>query len=241
MAMPKAESQQMPVRHEDFAARMNQAADNNVHVPDLHHGRLTFIATKLTRDYGIPTPTETVRRWFGGFATPRKKETLEALAQMLEVDPAWLRMGARSDVTPREQKLRNAEVDGVVNVIAGMIQMAAASAAFPGPEERFAKDHHVDIHAIIRGGKYAFHVALGERLESGAIRYAVPVAALVPEVIALGVARREDFCFDVIELEQDAVQRLGERKSMALLVDVDADGRTADHRWRRIRSFAERI
>lgn len=222
------------VKHKEFAKRLSLAIDRHPHVPQINHGRLRWFTEQLGAR-GVSVREETVRKWAAGETMPRQK-TLLALADALDADTAWLSLG-RTPVDQRAARLRNAEADGVVNVLAGFIQMGGATPAFPG--EGQDGEGMVDITAIIRGALYAFHVALARTVE-GEFRFAIPVPALGSTVV-LGVIPRSGFAIDVLELDERRVLAEAVRKGDHFEVMMDRSYRTNGQAWRQITTFSERI
>lgn len=144
-----------------------------------------------------------------GESKPRQDKN-GLLAKLLEVDPSWLFMGIDSDLGPRERKARNAMADGVVNVVAGLIQMDGGSPAFPADDDARATKDNVDLYAVIKGAQYVFHVALGN--DDG--RFVVPTQH--ENVIVLGV-RRKGFSFEIYELPPEVITE-GQRRGGSIEV-----------------------
>lgn len=72
-----------------FASRLVQACEQ-VGMKDF--GRQSEIRRKLKSSYGLELSGQCVSNWFRGATTPRS-ETLDRLAKILGVDPAWLMFG----------------------------------------------------------------------------------------------------------------------------------------------------
>lgn len=176
---------------------------------------------------------ETVSRWFLGEAKPRLLKS-DKIAQILGVDPVWLYLGQQGDMQPRERKLRNAEIDGAVNVIAGFVQMDGGHPAFPEEGDRRAKRDSVDLYAIIRGANYAFHVSVARTQDDGSLQFTVPNEH--DSAVVLGVIRN-GFAVRVIELSSELIEQYGTRTggSIKLLLDEDT---VAAHE---LKSFANRL
>lgn len=220
--------------HKDFAKRLALAIDRQPHVPPINHGRLRWFTEQLEAR-GVSVREETVRKWFAGETIPRQKALL-ALADLLDADSAWLSLG-RTPLDQRAAQLRNAEADGVVNVLAGFIQMGGATPAFPS--ESRDDEGVVDITAIIRGALYALHIALAREV-GGAFYFAVPVQALDTTVV-LGVIPKAGFAIDVLELDARRVLAEAVRKGDHFEVAMDLSYRTNGQAWRQITTFSERI
>lgn len=161
-----------------------------------------------------------------------RPDKLAKIAQLLEVDVAWLSLGVDHSLQPRERKVRNAMADGAVNVIAGLIQMDGGHPAFPESSDKDAQKNHVDLHAIIKGAKYDLHISLGE-VEGSNIRFAIPTT--YDQVLVLGVVKR-GFEIDVFEIPAESIEA-GQRHGGSIEVVVAE----ADARQRRIESFKNRL
>lgn len=221
----------------EFGKRLKTASDSSPHVPEHNYGRLRWFAENLQSRFQIKRTEECVRKWFYGKTFPRKN-SINALAELLQVDVSWLSDGSTPTLDLRERKLRNAEADGAVNVVAGFIQMSGANPAFPDPDDQEAKKSDIDLYAIIRGAQYAFHVAVAAEVDGG-FRISVPLAAR--DLFIIGLIRREGFAVDLIELDADGLAEHGNRGSGSIDVRVDPNYRTGSHVWKRIESFAQRL
>lgn len=221
------------VRDPAFAKRLEEACDKNPNIPPLHSGRLVWVREELKRKFDVSVSLETVRKWFWGEVTPRPDKSA-MLASILEVDQAWLQIGIVADLAPRERRARNAMADGVVNVIAGLIQMDGAHPAFPDPDDARATRDNVDLYAIIKGANYAIHVSMGA-IEGDGLRF--PVPAKYENVVVLGVVR-EGFCVDVFELTSEVIETLGNRRGGSIELSLSAEQVRELHR---IESFAQRL
>jgi len=220
------------IRDPEFAKRLSQACDGYTHVPPLHSGRLTWVQRELLSRFKEDVSVETVRKWFAGEAKPRP-DKLAKLAQLLEVDVAWLSLGINPDLEPRERKARNAMADGAVNLVAGLIQMDGGYPAFPEEGDKAAQKNHVDLHAIIRGAKYDIHVSLGE-LDGRNIRFVVPTT--YESVLVLGVVKR-GFKIEIFEITPEVIAASGERRGGSIEVILDE----VEARLRKIESFKSRF
>lgn len=218
------------IRDPEFAKRFDQACDGYPMVPPKHSGRLTWIQRELVSRFNEKVSVETVRKWFTGEAKPRP-EKLAMLAQMLQVDVAWLSLGVDPDLQPRERRARNAMADGAVNLVAGLIQMDGGYPAFPEETGKSAQRNHVDLHAIIKGAKYDFHVSLGAT-EGKRIRFVVPVSCA--DVVVLGVIKN-GFAIEIVELTPEMIEA-GERRGGSVEVFVERDAKL-----KRIETFQVRL
>lgn len=210
------------IRHPEFAKRLDSACDNNGHCPPKHKGRQTWVRRELHNRFEEDVTPETVRKWFSGEAMPRPDKTA-MLAEILQVDVAWLQIGVDPDLAPRDRKVRNAVVNGAVNAVAGFIQMDGGHPAFP------EKEGSVDLHAIIRGAKYDFHVSTAD--DAG--HFHVPVDH--EDMIVLGAVRGEGFCLEIYELTPDVIEKHGNRRGGSIGVAVPTK------KLRRVESFSNRL
>ena len=110
------------IRDKSFAKRMEIACENHAYAPS-GHGRQTWVRHKMHEKFGITLSPEAVRKWFAGESRPRPK-VMTQLAEVLEVDEAWLALGLSPAATPRDQRKQNAMAAGAVNLVAGHIQLA---------------------------------------------------------------------------------------------------------------------
>lgn len=219
------------VRDAGFATRMESACDAHDHCPSLHQGRLTWIAEQFRTRFDAPISVETVRKWHKGVAKPRRDRN-DQLAELLQVDPVWLYMGVDPEMTPRERKIRNTKASGVVNLVAGLIQLDGGHPAFPDDADKTAQRDHVDLYAIIRGANYRFHVTLGEA-DAGRWRFVVPTN--YQDIVVLGVIRN-GFTARIVELRQEMIEA-GTRRggSIEVIVPDDVAGKIE------ITTFSSRI
>lgn len=214
-----------------FALRMAQACDGNPLVPAPNYGRLQWFIDNLKLRFNLTVSHETVRRWLNGESIPRRKY-MPFVAELLGVDEVWLTFGRSPELDNRQQKLRNAEADGVVNVVAGFIQMCGANPAFPEAGDKRAEKEHIDIYAIIRGAQYAFHVALAAPIEGGH-RFGVPIVAA--DAFIIGVVRTSDLTCDFYEIDAAALEGATRK---AGLIEVTVGAKPG---LKQIKTFAERL
>jgi transcriptional regulator with XRE-family HTH domain len=234
------DSQSRVILDANFAARLNLASDQHPHTPEMNRGRLTWVRREMASRFDVSVSIETVRKWFSGEARPRP-DKMKRLAELLEVDEAWLSLGVHPEMDRRERKARNALADGAVNVVAGLIQMAGGHPAFPEPDDTRAEKEHVDIFAVIKGGRYDIHVATATAGD-GAYRFAVPTT--YERLFVVGLIQTGPFCFDLVELSSDLVDKAGIRRGSHLEVIVEPKGRdyaASGETVRRIEGFDRRI
>jgi hypothetical protein len=219
------------IRDPAFAKRLETACDAHPHSPEKHRGRLAWLKGEMAK-HGVQISYETGRKWFAGEARARPGK-MEVLAQVLQVDPAWLSMGIDPELQPHERKVRNAMADSAVNLIAGFVQMDGGYPAFPDENDRRGHDDHVDLYAIIRGANYSFHVSLGQKTDDKELRFLVPTRH--ENVTVLGVIRDTSFRIQVYELSADAISQYGHNRGGAVEVIAEPNA------LRKIDNFRERL
>lgn len=221
--------------HPEFAQRMQSACDSNPNVPPQNHGRLGWFSTEIERRFHKSVTIETVRKWMSGETIPRPK-MMGYLAAVLEVDHAWLAVGSAPDLSQKEKRVRDATADGAVNLVAGMIQMDGGHPAFPVPGDDRAAKSKVDLYAVIKGVQYAFHVAVAQLTDDGAV-LSVP-AQSVGEILVLAIFRTGAFSYRIFELEAEKIKAEGKRKADTYAVQMPAQ---PDASWKEIQSFSQRL
>jgi transcriptional regulator with XRE-family HTH domain len=226
-----------------LAERLYKACEENSRVPAHNHGRQAWVRAQLAERCGVEVSSETISKWFTGVARPRP-EKITALARVLDVDEAWLTLGVSARVGAVRHQLRNAMADGVVNVVAGFIQMAGGHPAFP---ESAVTPHEpgcakVDLYAIIKGAHYAFHIVVAQETGPGVWRFVLDHG--YESCLVLGVIPYAPLACDFIELRDELVARHGGRRKGVVEIVVERQG---DHyhsdgeAWPAITSFAERL
>lgn len=224
---------------QSIASRLRQACDEHLDAPAYNHGRQTWVRAQLADRFGVPVSSETVSKWFTGAARPRP-DKINALSRLLEVDEAWLALGISPQKEQREAKIRNAMADGVVNVLAGFIQLSGGHPAFPDPNQTDTAP--VDLYAIIRGAHYALQVELAEQEGGAAFRF--QLSRDREDRIVVGVIQRGPLACEFIELSAEMIERHGARRGGALEITVTREGDryvTAGEVWPQIESFAQRL
>ena len=127
--------------HPDFARRIAQACEANGSVPAANYGRLNWFQKQYADRFGVEIATETVRKWFAGETKPRPL-ALRQLAEILQVDEAWLSLGTASDAKGRKP-VQDATASGAVNLVAGLVQMDGGTIAFPEPDDKRAEAENI--------------------------------------------------------------------------------------------------
>lgn len=223
------------IRDPAFAARLEQACDGNPHVPPMNYGRLTWIRGELSKRFQVDISLETVRKWVAGEAKP-KQVRMSRLAQLLQVDEAWLSIGIEPDMKLRDRRARNAVANGAINVLAGFVQMGGGAPAFPEDSDVRANRDHVDLYAVIKGASYAFHVSLATSTDDTTFRFSVPLSH--ESLLVVGVIVADDhFCVEFAEIKSTIIQSKGVRKGGHF--DVTMTRAEVDEHL--IKSFGERL
>lgn len=218
------------IRSPEFARRFADACGAHPHCPPVNQGRLRWIQEEFVHKFDVPVTQETVRKWLAGEVKP-KQDKMSKLAKILNTSEEWLALGIKSDLEPRERKVRNAMADGAVNVVAGLIQMDGGHPAFPDKND--ADQAYIDLHAIIRGAKYDFHVCLADT-SGDKVKFVVPPN--YDSVIQIGLIKY-DFDFDVFEISPEDVERYGSNRGGGFEVVLD----DPEKQLRRIESFTQRL
>lgn len=160
-----------------------------------------------------------------------RQGVLVTLAEILRVDAGWLAVGTPAKSGSNDRNGFEIGSSGAVNLIAGFVQLDGGMAAFPGDEE-ISRQKGVDLHAIIRGVKYDFHIATGVK-KKDVVTFRVPFS--VSDIIILGVIRDETFTIRVFELQWTDVIGRGKAENGHYVLQLDT---TVD---REISTFAERL
>lgn len=202
----KAVSSKKPnvVRDMPFARRLEKACEGNPHCPtDQHRGKQKWVYDGLAENFNVRVSPEAVRKWFAGESRPRPK-IMNNLAQLLEVDEAWLSLGTKPDFTLGEKKVRNALADGCVNLVTGLIQMLGGHIAFPENP-----DSSVDLYAIIGGRQREIVVLTAKPLGRNRYQFAVDTSAEGKIIVGV-VAEPGSMTFSLINIPFDLVVSAGD-------------------------------
>lgn len=214
---PKKKTRRV-LKDKGFAQRLEIACEGNPNCPtDEYRGKQKWIYDNLEKKFGIKVSPEAVRKWFASESEPRKPAMM-ALAKLLEVDPAWLRLGIKPDMTEPEKLKRNATVNGAVNIVAGLIQSNGGSIAFPDNS-----DH--EIAAIFNGGFYSIEVQLA--VDLGADKFRFTPSAAGSRSLILGVIPGETVTsFEIVIIPRSVVEETADNRGGYWDVIVT---RRADH------------
>lgn len=214
---PVRERGKNKVLHPEFAYRLGVACDSHPQCPPLNHGRLGWFCDQIARRFGKSVTTESVRRWLSGEARPRPA-TLGQLATILQVEEAWLSVGASSE-TEKERRAAKIVEKGATTVLAGLVQMCGGSPAFPSENDARAKKERIDLYAIIRGAQYAFHVSAGVE-KNDTVQFSVPVDSI--DCVILGAVLRPDLMIEFFEIPLE-IATAAPSKSGQYIITVEGD------------------
>lgn len=205
------------VRDKDFARRLEMACEGSPNCPtDEYRGKQKWVRDQLLAKHGIKASAEAVSRWFQGVMRPRPS-TIAALAQILEVDEVWLNLGLKPDLTKAEKKVRDAQVAGMVNVVAGIIQMGGGTIAFPEGNE------DIDITAIVKGKVHNVSVKLARAMGDNVFKFVVPRDA--SNLTVIGLIDDGGFSFTMLRFTTELIETHGRRHSDLFEIEVKKSGR----------------
>jgi hypothetical protein len=226
-----------PERHAAFARRLVQTCDS-FGVPDLHHGRLKWIADQLEEQFALKVSNETVRKWLSGEARPREGK-ISVLAQLFLVDEAWLSLGNTLDSSMEQRRLRFATAESTILLVAAFVGFAGGAAAFPEPND--PRIGEIDLYAIIKGAQYAFKVVPGKPAAGGSVVFEIP--GNYKNAFVLGVIETASFRYDLVELDAETVAK---HRQMGQSIKIVARKRGAlytvgNRNLRSIKSLSERL
>lgn len=185
-----------------FAERLNTACDENDNVPNYGQGRQTWVREKLDVSH------EAVRKWFTGESRPRHQK-MKALAELLGVDEAWLALGVKPDMKPRDQRRRNAAADGAVNYVAGLLQLSGTSVAFPDPADSEAE--YVDLYVIANGKQNKLNVSLARAERDNSLRFILPSNYSVCRHVGV-ITDADSDTVRLLCLPVEVIEKFGKRK-----------------------------
>lgn len=210
MARPK--SSPRPIVDKAFARRFEEACSLSEHVPEFNDGRLRYIQEELAK-HGISVSRETVRKWSAGETRPRR-DKMRALAQILRVDEAWFAMGVKPTLAPVKEQVAN--VEGSINLVAGIFAMNGANYAWPSePDESL---HFVTIY---KSRQYSVYVAAGEVSSSG-VKFYFPNK--YEGKLLIGFIKRGPMTFDLYRIPENMVSKAGKKKGGYIEVSATESG-----------------
>lgn len=210
---------------------MKTACDQNPHIPEYGMGRQTWVKEKMGVSH------EAVRKWFLGEARPRP-DKLTMLAKVLECDEAWLALGKKGDLDPREKRARSLNIEGAVNCVTGLLQLNGANCAFPGEKDPNAS--YVDVYAITRGEQWSIHVSLGKEGPPSQYRFAIPKEYELCKTI--GVIHTRPNRLHMLAMDHEMLRKYGTRKGGYIEVILsyhDGFYWSGADKWKKIENFAK--
>lgn len=220
-----------------FSRRLVQALDSHPDVPQKHHGRLTWLRKKLA-DHGTQVALESVRKWVSNEGLPRV-ERVEDLAEILNVDVAWLFFGYAPETTPKQRRLELRQNGAAVTLVASMLQMAGRDPVVSDPDDEQAAREEIDIRVVIKGAFYQMHVALA-RVKAGKAVFSLPQRR--ENLFVLGVFETGPFCYTLLELDNETVEQVGKPVRGRTEVTVNIETlRAGNRKIRQIESFSARL
>lgn len=233
---PAAKTEVRKIRDKAFAKRIAEACDLNPLVPPYNYGRLTWIRDQMESKYRERVSVETVRKWFAGEARPRPVK-MKKLAALLGVDEGWLSLGLSPEMQPEERRAFSTQATGAVNVVAGLIQLAGWSPAFPESDNPRAKN--ANLIAIIEGRSRHLYVTLAVDSDTG-MKFTFPTDHEHTTVI--GVIPTGPLRCDFIHFKTEALDKHAERRGGFSEITVKKNGNgyvTKREQWNRIKTFAD--
>lgn len=219
------------LQNKAFAQRLMIACDQNPHVPPYGMGRQTWVKEQMGVSH------EAVRKWFLGQSRPTP-DRLRKLANILECDEAWLALGIKGDLDPREKRARSLNIEGAVNCVTGILQLNGAHCAFPGENDPAAA--YVDVYAINKGVQLSIHVSLAKMGPPDQFTFTIPKEYHICKVV--GVVHLRPNRIHLLNMDHDMLNKYAVRKGGFLEVNVnfaDGDYYSGPEKWTRIESFAK--
>jgi len=187
----------VPSNTKAFSNRLKVACDNMGNaIPVKGEGQQVYFAEKMN------VTQEAVRKWFSGESKPRA-ERMRELAQILNVDEAWLALGIEPEVTRHEKAMLGRKADGAVHAVYGLLTMAGGHCAFPEPHDH--RGEYVDLYAILNGRQHAIHVCVGREVAKGQYEFVIPREH--DDVRCVGVVHNGGTYFSLLDLRNDLVRK----------------------------------
>lgn len=198
------------IRDKAFAKRIAQACADHPRAPS-GHGQQIWVRRSLIEIFDTTVSPEGIRKWFAGEARPRPK-MMSHLAQLLGVDEAWLSLGITPASEPGAKQRINAMANGALNLVAGQIQLAGGTIAFP------EEDAEHDMFAIIKGKQ----VALSVKLAPDIPRSTLAIASTDKPIIAV-VPTADKTIFRFFRVPNDLVETHGKNRGGYVEVEIEID------------------
>lgn len=215
-----------------FVARLKQACDESKLIPLPGQGRQQFIAERL----GVAP--EAVSKWFKGVSMP-KPDKMTFLAELLEVDQAWLAYGISPEMDRADRKLHAKESSGAVHLVFGMIMMAGGHCGEPSKSD--PRSEYVDFYATMRGSVYPMHIALGRETAKDHFEVLLPKEYKDVRCIAVIPGGAGKYVF--LDMPVAMIDEYKTRKTGMFAINIArVDGArymTGSAKWPQIKSFEE--
>lgn len=193
------------IRDHGFAKRLVHACDQNTAVPPYNYGRLTWIKEKLEEHYGLSTSVETVRKWMSGEARPRP-DKMKLLAELIQVDEAWLSLGKEPELNRKEQLHRAKYAKGAISVLAGFFEIADGRTFFPqNPDE-------CDFTVIIDDQRFNVVVSLAQEIDKSKGLYGFQAPVNIVDVTVIGAIPVNDTEISFLHFPAEFIQKHGTKK-----------------------------
>lgn len=223
----------MKTATKEFHHRLKQACDDNPSViPPYGYGRQVYIAEKLD------VTQEAVRKWFVGKSRPRV-DKMRKLAQLLDVDEAWLSLGIKSELDRRQRWQHRERTEGAVHVLFGLLTMAGGHCAFPSPDDPRAE--YVDFYTIFHGTQIAIHVSVARKAPQGGYKFILPREH--HDVRTIGVIHLGGTRFHLVDLRAEIVEKhkKPEAEGFSVTLSKKPGGvyRTGRDHWPRVHNMQE--
>lgn len=218
-----------------FVRRLNQACDDVPHIIPPHgEGRQIELAKRLGMSQ------EGVRKWFAGEAMPRR-EAMQKLARLLEVEEPWLALGIMPELSREEKRINARNIDGAVLLAMGMISLGGGACALPSDDD--PRRAYVDFYAILRGTQMAIHICYARTLGPGSWEVIVPRE--YKDVRTLVIIPTSAVRYDLIDLDHINTPQYLQKKGGAFsLTFSKVEGQSGvysrgDMKWKRLTNVGE--
>jgi transcriptional regulator with XRE-family HTH domain len=212
----RGDSEKETIRNKAFGKRLSQAVSSHPRAPG-GHGQQAWLRQELKNRFALETSKESLSKWFAGVVLPRPR-TLNQIAEVLQVDPAWLSMGVTPITKPKEKMVRNAVASGVVNYVAGLIQMQGGTIAFPASESE-----DIDLIAIVNGEHLSFQVKAFQHEKS---MLKLHLSPKVEGLTVLGVDLGKGFAdTEIIRVPHDVIEKHATKKGGFQELTLDSNYR----------------